>query len=257
MMSVVIPAYNEESDIGQTVTEMAAVFDKNQLDYEILVVNDGSTDSTAARLAELQQRIPRLRFVTNPGPHGYGCAVQYGLQHYGGEAVVIAMADRTEYPEDIVLFYRKLLEGYDCVFGSRFGASGLVEGYPPFKLFVNRVGNTLLRMLTGGRFDDLTNGFKMYRRWVIEEISPLRGAQFNICVEMAIKALRTPAKIAVVPNRWINRSVSESKFRLFTQVRLYLLTILYCLIEPVITKPSRPAKQPRGNSAVGTLEPRT
>lgn len=256
MISVVIPAYNEESDIGPTVMEMAAVFDRNHLDYEILVVNDGSTDSTADRLDELQRQIPRLRFVTNPGPHGYGCAVQYGLRHYAGDAVVIAMADRTEYPEDIVAFSNKLLEGYDCVFGSRFGASGLVEGYPPFKLFVNRIGNTLLRMLTGGRFDDLTNGFKMYRRWVVDEISPLRSAQFNICVEMSIKAVRTSASIAVVPNRWINRSVSESKFRLFTQVRLYLLTIIYCLIEPVITKPSRPAKHPRGNPAIHTAEPR-
>src|SRR4051794_29738554 len=99
VLSVVIPAYNEEAVIGATLRGLIDHFDRQDFDYEILVVNDGSRDSTEAVLLTLEQSAPRLRHVTNPGPHGYGRAVRHGLDHFSGDAVVVVMGDGSDAPE--------------------------------------------------------------------------------------------------------------------------------------------------------------
>ena len=77
------------------------------------------------------------------------------------------MGDGSDFPEDVVAFYRKLEEGYDCVFGSRFVRGGRTLDYPIHKLVLNRLGNTAIRLLFTMRYNDVTNAFKMYRRRVI------------------------------------------------------------------------------------------
>jgi len=120
MLSVVMPAYNEEAVIADTVRALAAELDRQAIGYEILVVNDKSRDATEAVLIDLEPAFPHLRHVNNPGPHGYGCAVRHGLAHYGGDAVVVAMADGSDAPGDVVAYFRKIEAGYDCAFGMRF-----------------------------------------------------------------------------------------------------------------------------------------
>jgi hypothetical protein len=89
MLSVVMPAYNEEAVIAATVRALAAELDRQGFAYEILVVNDKSRDGTAEVLRALEDEFPHLRHVDNPGPHGYGCAVRCGLAHFRGDAVVV------------------------------------------------------------------------------------------------------------------------------------------------------------------------
>ena len=116
MLSIVIPAYNEEKNIGTTVKAIAQELSGRDWAFEILVVNDGSADSTIAVLEQLEPRIPELRHVENPGPHGYGYAVRFGLTEFIGDAVVVAMADGSDAPSDMVVYYEKVMEGYDCAF---------------------------------------------------------------------------------------------------------------------------------------------
>jgi dolichol-phosphate mannosyltransferase len=231
MLSVVMPAYNEAAVIGETLRALIAHFDRQDFAYEILVVNDASRDGTEAVLLDLERSAPRLRHVTNPGPHGYGCAVRHGLRHFTGDAVVVMMADGSDAPEDAVAYFRAIQQGHDCAFGMRFGPNARVTGYPRFKRVLNRLGNRLIAWLVGSDYTDFTNGFKCFRREVIARIEPLVGAQFNLTIEMSIKATLSGARIAVLPNSWIERAEGVSKFNVLSLGSVYLLTIAYCLIQ--------------------------
>jgi dolichol-phosphate mannosyltransferase len=243
MLSILIPAYNEADIIGQTVAELSAPLDEEEIDYEILVVDDGSCDATKGRLLELENCYPRVRHITNPGPHGYGFAVRYGLEHYLGDAAVIVMADGSDSPRDVIEYYRKVQAGYDCAFGSRFVAGVKVSGYPVLKRILNRLGNRLIGLLLARGYDDFTNGFKCYKREVIEKMRPLVSGQFNLTIEMSVKAVVQGARFAVIPTDWRDRDVGTSKFNVISQSMLYLITLLYCLSQvwlvPRVGKPAR------------------
>jgi dolichol-phosphate mannosyltransferase len=227
-LSILIPCYNEEASIAATVNVLVAAMDAAALSYEILCVNNASKDSTETVLQNLTSQYPRVRYVNTPPLAGYGVAVRWGLQHYAGKAVVIVMADGSESPEDILRFAAKIAEGYDCAFGSRFKPGSVVEGYPKFKLLLNRLGNKLIAWTTGSEYDDFTNGFKCYRREVIDAIQPLFGEKFNLTIEMSINATMVQPRIAVVANSWRDRSEGTSKFDVLGQSSLYLFTLGYC-----------------------------
>ena len=124
MLSVVIPAHNEEGHIGGTVQGLADTLRGAGISYEIVVVNDNSNDGTERILARLSAADIGLRYVNNMSPNGFGFAVRRGLAEFRGDAVAIVMADGSDDPVDLVAFFRKLEGGYDCVFGSRFVRGG-------------------------------------------------------------------------------------------------------------------------------------
>jgi dolichol-phosphate mannosyltransferase len=228
-LSVVIPAFNEEGVIANTVRALVAKLEGARLDYELLIINDGSADRTEPIVAELEALFPKLRHLNNPSPHGYGYAVRLGLAHYEGDAVAVVMADGSDSPDDLVRYFQKLREGYDCAFGHRFAASSRMTGYPFTKAIANRLGNWLIACLIDRRYSDFTNGFKCFRRSVIERMQPLVSGKFNLTIEMSIKAVLSGARYAVIPNDWTGRTSGESKFRIVRMARSYLMTIAYCL----------------------------
>jgi len=229
-LSVVIPARDEEGCIGQTVADLAATLERERIPYEIVVVDDGSTDQTATRVLEAAERCA-VRLVSNPGPHGFGLAVRFGLAHASGDAVAVVMADASDSPADLVLYYRKLEEGYDCVFGSRFIPGGRVIDYPPHKLFMNRLANWFVKVLFRLRYNDVTNAFKCYRREVIEGMQPLISPHFNLTVEMPLKAVVRGYSYAVVPISWTNRKTGISKLKIKEMGSRYLFIVLYLWLE--------------------------
>ena len=126
-LSVVIPAYNEEESIGETLHSLYKTLSNHNIDHEIWVTNDNSKDGTALRLKELQKEIPTLVFETNKGPNGFGYAVRYGLERFSGDCVAVFMADMSDDPEDLVKYYRTMQEQQvDAVFGNRWGKGGKV-----------------------------------------------------------------------------------------------------------------------------------
>ena len=201
-LSVVIPAHNEADSIDETVERTSTELERAGIEYEILVIDDASGDGTAAAVESIAERDPNVRCVRSQLPPGFGHAVRAGLDLYTGDAVAIMMADLSDSPKDLVLYYRVLEQGYDCAFGTRFGNGGNVYGYPRFKLIMNRIVNTSIRVLFQHGYNDTTNAFKAYRRHVIDQLQPLLSNHFNLTVELPLKAVVRGFSYAVVPVTW-------------------------------------------------------
>jgi dolichol-phosphate mannosyltransferase len=236
MLSVVIPAHDEAENLESSLREIERALSAEGIRHELLVVEDGSQDDTLDLLAKLSSEMPALRYFSNEAPHGYGFAVRAGLARFRGDAVAIVMADGSDDPADIVRFYRKLQEGYDCVFGSRFVRGATVVDYPWQKLILNRIGNNFIRLLFVMRYNDVSNAFKMFRRRVIAGIQPLLSHHFNLTIELPLKAIARGYTYAVVPNNWRNRAHGVSKFVIKEMGSRYLFIILYCLVEKLLSK---------------------
>jgi dolichol-phosphate mannosyltransferase len=231
LLSVVIPAYNEEESIGETLRSLHATLVAAGIAHEIVVTNDNSKDNTLARLEELAREIPTLVYYTNAGPNGFGYAVRYGLERYRGDCVAVMMADLSDAPADLVRFYRKMQEGYDCVFGSRWGKDGRVVDYPPHKRVINRVANFIVKTVFRLKYNDCTNAFKLYRRHTMEGLKPFLSPHFNLTLELPLKAIVRGYSYAVVPNSWTNRKYGESKLKIKEMGSRYFFIMMYCLIE--------------------------
>jgi dolichol-phosphate mannosyltransferase len=252
-LSLVMPARNEEGSITPTLEKFTQVLDTSGIPYEIVVVDDGSTDATADRLRAMAARHAAIVPVTNRGRHGFGMAIRCGLERITGDAVAIVMADASDSPEDVERYYRKLLEGYDCVFGSRFIKGGKVVEYPRHKLLLNRMANTFIRLLFGHGFNDTTNAFKCYRREVIDGMQPLISEHFNLTVEMPLKAMVRGYSYAVVPITWTNRATGVSKLKIKEMGSRYLFIVLYLWLEKHLSRGDyyrRSAPVPKGTTQV-------
>lgn len=230
-LSIVMPAYNEEGSIVPTIDHIVELLSQEQLAYEILVVNDNSRDRTERLLQQLSEHNSAIRYINNYYPNGFGFAVRCGLENFEGDAVAIVMADGSDLPEDIVRYYHKLQEGYDCVFGSRFVKGGRVIDYPVHKLVINRLANAFIQVMFALRFNDTTNAFKIYRREVIEGISPLISHHFNLTVEIPLKAIVRGYSFAVMPITWQNRKSGISKLKIKEMGSRYLFVVLYIWLE--------------------------
>jgi dolichol-phosphate mannosyltransferase len=210
--------------------------ERHSINYKVLVINDHSQDNTEDLLRQLSDNNHELRYINNYLPHGFGFAVRCGLENYEGDAVAIVMADGSDDPDDIVQYYRKILEGYDCVFGSRFIQGSEVIDYPFHKLLLNRLGNSIIQILFGLKYNDITNAFKIYRREVMEGISPLISHHFNLTVEMPLKAIARGYSYIVIPIKWKNRKKGISKLRIKEVWGRYLFIALYVLLEKSLYK---------------------
>jgi dolichol-phosphate mannosyltransferase len=244
-LSVIIPARNEAAVIEPTLEAILARLGDAAVDFELLVVDDGSSDGTAAVVEGVGARDARVRCISNDGAHGFGHAVRTGLEHYGGDAVAIVMADGSDDPRDLVLYLRVLEAGYDCAFGSRFMPGAVVRDYPRVKLAINRLVNAGIRVLFRHGYNDTTNAFKAYRREVIDQLQPLISPHFNLTVEMPLKAMTRGFSYAIVPTSWTNRAAGESKLQLKEMGSRYLFIVLYVFLEHHLTRGDyRPARHP-------------
>ena len=188
-VSVLIPAQNEADAIGATVAAIATALVNAGRDHEVIVVDDASTDGTAAVVESCRAAHPSVRCVRSHYPRGFGYAVRAGLDVFDGDAVAIVMGDGSDSPSDLLRYFEVIDDGYDCAFGSRFHAGSRVTDYPYLKLAINRIVNVGIRALFAHGYNDTTNAFKAYRRSVIENVGPLVSNHFNLTVELPLKAI--------------------------------------------------------------------
>jgi dolichol-phosphate mannosyltransferase len=285
LLSVIIPARDEEGCIASTVEHLHLELELRGVPHEIIVVDDGSTDRTWQILQAEATRLnastsvtqvsglspqpssspaqvsgfkspplsssppqvsnsgfsPReqpdvLRPIQNHGPHGFGRAITLGLDSMTGDAAVIMMADESDDCRDVVRYWEKLNEGYDCVFGSRFMKGGGTIDYPPIKLFMNRLANAFVRFLFRHGLNDTTNAFKAYRKEVIDGIRPILSPHFNITVELPLKAVVRGYSFTVIPITWRNRRHGVAKLKIKEMGSRYLFIVLYVWLEKFFSR---------------------
>jgi dolichol-phosphate mannosyltransferase len=230
-LSVVIPAHNEEGTVIETLSELVSTLEAEKIEHELIVVDDSSTDSTAALVNGFAAEHPQVRCLPSPYENGFGFAVRAGLEAFEGDAVAIVMADGSDSPRDLVAYQRLLEAGYECAFGSRFMAGSSVTDYPRSKLIMNRIVNWGIRVLFRHGYNDTTNAFKAYRREVIDNVQPLLSHHFNLTVELPLKAVVRGYSYGTVPISWTNRKAGVSKLQLNEMGSRYLFIVLYVFLE--------------------------
>ncbi|MDE2060612.1 MAG: glycosyltransferase family 2 protein [candidate division NC10 bacterium] len=234
--SVVIPARNEAGNIGPTLDGVRERLRRERITYEIVVVDDGSSDTTVEEVHARSAADPGVRLVHNQGPHGFGYAVRCGLDAMTGDAVAIVMADGSDSPDDLVRYFYILRDRAECAFGSRFLPGSSVTGYPRIKLVINRLANRFIRLLFGFRYNDVTNAFKAYRATVIRGCRPFLSPHFNLTVELPLKAVVRGYSYEVIPIAWCQRAQGMSHLHLREMGSRYLFIVLYIWLEKLLTR---------------------
>jgi dolichol-phosphate mannosyltransferase len=234
VLSVVIPARNESANLEPTILEIVSTLDEAAIPFEIIIVNDGGDKATQIVAEQLALKRSEVRVIPGDRVSGFGRTVRAGLASARGDIIAIVMADRSDNPADLVRYYQKIEEGFDCVFGSRFRKGSRVTNYPWVKLIANRIGNKLIQLLFWTRFNDLSNAFKAYRREVILDCGPYSSSHFNLTIEMSLSALIRQYHIAEIPIDWRGRTWGASSLSLRQMGRRYLSVLLKLFFERVL-----------------------
>ena len=230
-LSVIIPARNEADNLKECISEICKELSHQSIDFEILVIDDGSTDNTVNVIKVINESISSVKCIRNKGENGFGLAIRLGLDNFTGDAVAIMMADRSDSPRDLVTYWKCIQGGDDCVFGSRFIRGGKVYNYPLLKLLANRIVNNMIQFGFKIKYNDVTNAFKMYRREVIEGCRPFISPHFNLTVELPLKAVIRGYSWKIVPISWKNRTKGVAKLKLKEMGSRYFFIIAYLWFE--------------------------
>lgn len=217
-VSVVVPAHNEKDNLGELVGELVPALQSSQFAdaWEIVLVDDNSTDGTSELADELAGRHPGVRCVHRKGGAGFGRAIKDGLKAARGQFVIPFMGDLSDEPTDLIRLASAADQGYGVAYGSRFIPGGKALDYPSAKFIANRAYNRLVGLLFGLPHRDITNAFKCYRRDALDAIGidGLESDGFEITVELPLKAHIAGFSSIEVPVTWHGRKRGESKLNL-------------------------------------------
>ena len=235
-LSVIIPAKDEAENLRECISEICKELTYFSINFEILIIDDGSTDNTIDVVKEIRKSVTSLKYIKNEHENGFGRAVRLGIENFTGDAVAIMMADRSDSPKDLVTYWECIKDGNECVFGSRFIQGGKVYNYPHLKLIANRIVNTMIRFAFKIKCNDITNAFKIYRREVIEGCKPFISPHFNLTVEIPLKAIVRGYSWTVIPISWRNRSKGVAKLKLREMGSRYFFIVAYLWLEKYFSR---------------------
>jgi glycosyltransferase involved in cell wall biosynthesis len=202
--SLVIPAYNESSRIRPTLDEILRYIAQQKWDAEILVVDDGSRDDTAAIVREYARAHPQIQLVQNPGNRGKGYSVRNGMLHARGDICLFTDADLSSPIAEAEKLFDAIRQGADIAIGSRWLRAELqTERQPLYRQAFGRIFNMLLRLVLGLHFRDTQCGFKAFRREAAQRIFPLqRIERWGFDPEILFLARRMGLRTVEVPVIW-------------------------------------------------------
>ncbi len=220
-VTVVLPVYNEVDHLEQEVKRIRKALEDAEMSFEIIVVDDGSTDGSG-ELAERLQGVRTMRFLTN---RGSGSARKYGSLAARGEVVVWTDVDMT-YPNDQIPNLVKELAGYDQVVGARTTEEGTVK-------FLRRPAKWLIRKLaaylSGTNIPDLNSGFRAFRKDVGDQFLYLLPRGFSCVTTITMAFLSNGYSIKYIPIEYAQRA-GKSKFHWWKDTRRYLLQVVRMIL---------------------------
>ena len=213
-LSLIIPLHNEEENLDRLMKEVLKALQDFKDDFEVLLVDDCSSDRTGYLAEEWASKYHRVRVIHRRGSPGFGKALKEGFKEAEGDILIPFMGDLSDIPEDALKLYGKVAyEGYDIAVGARWRRGGWAQGMPLLKRIFSVGFSKISRLLLGTPTADVTNAFKAYRRRVITEVNPVSDG-FDISAELLIKAYFKGYKITDVPVGWRGRVKGEAKLKL-------------------------------------------
>lgn len=220
-VSVIIPAYNEEGGIGGVLEKVEGVLRGTGVDFELIVVDDGSTDRTG----EIVKRTGAV-LIRQPANRGYGAALKLGINRARYGRILIVDADGT-YPPEAIPALLKEAEGYDMTVGARTGKHVAI---PPFRRFPKWLLKKLADYLTGMRIPDLNSGLRVFKKEAAERFLPILPDGFSFTTTITVAFLCNSLSVRYVPIDYHKR-LGRSKFRPFSDtlnlLNLIIRTSLY------------------------------
>ncbi len=224
LLSIVIPAHNEEHRLPPTLEKIDAFLQKQPFDAEVIVVENGSKDQTVAVAEAFAENHPYVR-VIEAAVRGKGLAVKVGMQAARGEYRFICDADLSMRIDDVVNFLPPKVDGYDVVIATREGKGAQRIDEPEYRHLMGRINNWIIKLTAVSGFEDTQCGFKMFRREAAEDLFSVQqmvGIGFDI--ELIFIAKKRGYKIKQVPITWYFDP--DSRMRL-VQDSLHILLEIY------------------------------
>ena len=202
--SVVIPAYNESARIRQTLERVLDCVHSHNWNAEVLVVNDGSTDTTAIIIEEFAAKDPIVRLLNNPGNRGKGYSVRHGMLEASGEIVMFTDADLSSPMEEAELLFTAIRQGADIAIGSRWlETKRQTVRQPLYRRSFGRCFNAVTRLLMSLPFADTQCGFKAFTRQAAQTVFRLqRIERWGFDPEILFVALKRGYSVREVPVTW-------------------------------------------------------
>ncbi|XP_014672035.1 PREDICTED: dolichol-phosphate mannosyltransferase subunit 1-like [Priapulus caudatus] len=213
--SILLPTYNERENLPIIIWLIVKYLDESGVDYEIIVIDDGSPDGTLEVAKQLEEIYGKDKILLRPRAKklGLGTAYIHGMKHATGDYVIIMDADLSHHPKFIPQFIEKLHEGnYDIVSGTRYSGSGGVYGWDLKRKFISRTANYIAQILLRPGASDLTGSFRLYRRDVLQQLVDCcisKGYVFQM--EMLVRARSLGMSLGEVPISFVDRVYGESK----------------------------------------------
>ena len=221
-LSVFIPAYNEEKRISATLLDIDRYLSRQNYDYEIIVVSDGSKDNTVSVVRNLQTKIRNLRLIDNKENHGKGYVVKQGMLEAGGEYRLFMDADNSTAIDHLDKFWPLLKQGYDVIIGSiELKGAKIEEKAAWYRRWLGRISKYIIRVVAGlWKIHDSQRGFKLFTAKAAEAIfSKQTIMRWGFDIEILVLAKKMGFKIKEVPVNWSNPG--ESKVTLTSYIKTF------------------------------------
>jgi glycosyltransferase involved in cell wall biosynthesis len=211
-LSVFFPAYNDSGTIASMVIRAVQAASKLTADYEVIVVDDGSSDATAAVADELARTYPKVRVIHHEGNRGYGGALQTGIRSATKELIFYTDGDAQYDPGELALLWPHLTPDADLVNGYKISRSD-----PLHRIIIGRLYHHIVAVMFGLKMRDVDCDFRLMRRSMFERID-LEKTSGVICLEMMKKVQDAGFRMVEVPVHHFHRAYGKSQFFNFRRI---------------------------------------
>lgn len=220
-LSVIIPAFNEERNLERIPSELLPVLDSLGVSYEVVIVNDGSSDRTQLVAQRLCRKHRSIRLLVHPKNKGLGEAMKTGLHTSSGTLVAYLDADFTFHPSELPKLLEKYNEGgYDCVIGTPFARDSGTK-MQLHRLILSKSVNLLYRLSLGRPVTSISAIFRLYRRSALVRAG-MKSADFDVNAEILFSMLKLGMSVVEVPVTLTARIYGESKMNNVREIKNHL-----------------------------------